>query len=102
MIKQVTKMNEFVGCNVFDIPFMSTEFTRKMFHRLYIVIVLLKILMLIVNKEKKTPRELEVCDIPSILEYDAFIFFSIPQPDQRFIAWVSATKCELFLGIFRQ
>lgn len=75
MIKQVTKMTEFVRCYVFDLPFMSTEFTRKMFHRLYIVIVLLKILMLIVNKEKKTLRELEICDIPSILEYDAFIFF---------------------------
>ena len=45
-------------------------------------------LILIWVKFKKKPRELEICDIPSILEYDAFIFF-IPQPDQRFIAWVT-------------
>ena len=32
-------------------------------------------LMLIWVKFKKKPRELEICDIPSILEYDAFIFF---------------------------
>ena len=36
------KKNEFVRCNVFDLPFMSTVFTRKMFCRPHIIIVQLK------------------------------------------------------------